>query len=81
MCLRACLQVKFLLKRLGKIITHVTCKAYLTVNADRLPKCNLHRVITDGESGTHQTVKPGRLSPGTKSLNVRVDETMVQGSN
>lgn len=52
MCLRACLQVKFLAERLGKILTHVTCKAYLAVNADRLPKYNQHRVIADGHSGT-----------------------------
>lgn len=40
------------MKRLGKILIHVTCKAYLTVNADRLPKYNQYRVITDGHSGT-----------------------------
>lgn len=57
MCLRACLQVNYS-KRLGKIITHVTCKAYLTVNADRLPKYNQHRVITDGHSGTMKIPKP-----------------------
>lgn len=48
------------MKRPGKILIHVTCKAYSTVNADRLPKYNQHRVITDGHSGIPQTVKPGQ---------------------
>ena len=34
MCLRACLQVKFLAKRPGKILTLVTRRAYLAVNAN-----------------------------------------------
>lgn len=63
MCLRACLQVNSS-KRLGKIITHVTCKAYLTVNADRLPKYNQHRVITDGHSETPKMIKARLKKPG-----------------
>lgn len=58
MCLRACLQVNSS-KRLGKIPNHVTCKAYLAVNADRLPKYNQHRVITDGHCVTPKKKKPG----------------------
>ena len=39
----------------------LTSKAYLTVNADRLPKYNQHRVITDGHSGTPK-MKKARLT-------------------
>ena len=44
MCLRACLQVKFLAERPGKILIHVTCKAYLAVNADRSSKIHIYTV-------------------------------------
>lgn len=44
MCLRACLQVKFLAKRPGKILIHVTCKAYMAVNADRSAQ-NTHLTV------------------------------------
>ena len=38
-------------------MTHVTCKAYLTVKADHLPKYNQHRVITDGHCVTPKKEK------------------------
>lgn len=55
---------KFLAERPGKIVAPVTCKAYLTVNADRLPKYNQHRVITDGHSETPKMIKARLKKPG-----------------
>lgn len=66
------------MKRPGKILIHETCKAYSTVNADRLPKYNQHRVITDGHSGIPKMISPAD-EVRIKSFNVRVDETEVQG--
>jgi len=62
------------MKRPGKILIHVTCKAYSTGNADRLPKYNQHRVITDGHS-VIRIIESSRWRTGKNRLNARVAET------
>lgn len=57
-------------------MAHVTCKAYLTVNTDRLPKYNQHYVITDGHSEIPMNIEaPAKEEQEKKSLNARVDGT------